>query len=177
MRKVVAAIFMLSVCTSLAAAQAPTSGNIFFGYSYLNTDVSSPGRSNINGWESSLEGKMIPHLGIVADFSGHYGSGMFVIGCPTVNANVSLYNVAFGPRVSVSIGRFRPFGEALVGVAHVSASQAGGDTSLGSAFGGGLDYRLAHLIAWRVQADYVHTSFFSASQNNVRGSTGIVLRF
>jgi hypothetical protein len=32
-------------------------------------------------------------------------------------------------------------------------------------------------MAWRVEGDYVHTRFFSAGQNNVRISTGIVLRF
>ena len=32
-------------------------------------------------------------------------------------------------------------------------------------------------IAWRFQGDYVHTSFFGTTQNNVRISTCIVLRF
>lgn len=44
----------------LAAAQVLTSGNVFFGYSYYNTDLSSTGRMNANGWEGTLEGKVLP---------------------------------------------------------------------------------------------------------------------
>ena len=63
---VTVAIFSLP---SLAAAQIPTSGNVFFGYSYLNADLSSLGRSNFNGYNASLEGKIFPWVGLVADFS------------------------------------------------------------------------------------------------------------
>jgi hypothetical protein len=64
-------------------AQAATSGNIFIGYSYSGGDVSVPTAperlvsshtAGLNGWESSLEGKFLPWIGIVADLSGHYGS-------------------------------------------------------------------------------------------------------
>ena len=45
------------------------------------------------------------------------------------------------------------------------------------ALGGGVDYRILRPVAWRFQGDYVSTHFFSAQQNNVRLSTGIVFRF
>jgi hypothetical protein len=59
----------------------------------------------------------------------------------------------------------------------VSAHSAGSDTSFATAVGGGLDYHLFPLLAWRVEGDYVTTRFFSATQNNLQLSTGIVFRF
>jgi opacity protein-like surface antigen len=185
MRKTLGIAFMLFVFATLAAAQVPTSGNVFFGYSFYNTDLSSIDRANTNGWEGSLEGKVLPFVGIVADFSGHYGSQNFPAACPvsipncnaSINFNFSEHNVLFGPRVSASVGKFRPFAEAMVGAGHVNVNGAGSDTSFATALGGGLDYKLFHLLAWRFEGDYVQTRFFGATQNNVRLSTGIVLRF
>lgn len=182
MRKVVIIAFILSFA-GLAAAQVPTAGNVFFGYSYYNTDLSSVDRANANGWEGSLEGKWLPWVGIVADFSGHYGSQNFPTACPvepgvcTFNTDFSEHNVLFGPRVSVGVGRFRPFAEAMFGVGHVSLKAGGSDTSFATALGGGLDYRIFRPVAWRFQGDYITTRFFGNTQNNLRLSTGIVLRF
>ncbi len=166
-----------------AEAQVP-SGNVFFGYSYYSTDLSSIDRANTNGWEASVEGKVIPFLGIVADFDNHYGSGNFVpaacpvFGCTVVNASFTEQNFLFGPRISFSVGRFRPFAEGLLGIAHVNVNNGGGsNTSFATAVGGGLDYKIIKPIAWRFQGDYVQTRLFSATQNNVRISTGIVFRF
>jgi hypothetical protein len=172
------------VFSAAANAQVPTSGNVFFGYSYYNTDLSSIGRANTNGWEASVEGKVIPFLGFVADIDSHYGSQNFVvlcpgIGCPlTLNANLTEHNFLFGPRVSVSVGKFRPFAEALFGGAHVNVNNGvGSNTSFATALGGGLDYKIIRPVAWRFQGDYVQTRFFGTTQNNIRLSTGIVLRF
>lgn len=172
----------------LAAAQVPTSGNVFFGYSYYNTDLSTIDRANTNGWEASVEGKIIPWVGIVADFDSHYGSQNFPacavpVGgsgaiCSGFNSSVTEHNFLFGPRVSVSVGKFRPFAEALFGGAHVNVNNANTtDTSFATALGGGLDYKIIRPIAWRLQGDYVQTRFFGTTQNNIRLSTGLVLRF
>jgi hypothetical protein len=188
MRKIGFIVFALLVFAGLASAQVPTSGNVFFGYSYYNTDLSSIDRANTNGWEASVEGKVIPFLGFVADFDSHYGSQNFpqcpVVpvgggggGCSSFNANVTEHNFLFGPRVSFSVGRFRPFAEALFGGAHVDAGAFGTNTAFATALGGGLDYKIIRPIAWRFQGDYVQTRFFDTTQNNVRLSTGIVLRF
>jgi opacity protein-like surface antigen len=174
--------FCLLLFASAAHAQVPTSGNIFFGYSFYNTDLSSIDRANTNGFEGSLEGKVFPFLGIVADFDGHYGSQNFAQVCGDsicqVNLDVTEHNVLFGPRVSASVGRFRPFAEVLFGVGHVSLNNGGGsDTSFASAVGGGLDYKVISPIALRIQGDYVNTRFFGSTQNNLRLSTGVVFRF
>jgi hypothetical protein len=178
------AAFSLVLCAA-ANAQVPTSGNVFFGYSYYSTDLSSLDRANTNGWEASLEGKVVPFLGFVADFDSHYGSQNFqgaVCGLtcsPTsFNASVTEHNFLFGPRVSFSVGKFRPFAEALFGAAHVNVNNGvGSDTSFATGLGGGLDYKIIRPVAWRFQGDYVQTRFFGTTQNNVRISTGIVFRF
>ena len=177
------AIFILA---GLASAQVP-SGNVFFGYSFENASSSALNlnlsRPNLQGWEGSLEGKWLPWVGIVADFSGHYGSQTFTLPAPTletVKVTGHELEVMFGPRVSIPVGKFTPFAEIMGGIAHINT---GGDlpsssnTSFATAVGGGVDYRLVHAVAWRVEGDYITTRFFSATQNNLRLSTGIVLRF
>ena len=183
MRQIAAITFGLFVFVVSANAQVPTAGNVFFGYSYYNTNLSSIDRANSNGWEGTLEGKVLPWVGIMADLSGHYGSQDFPTECPAIpgvcsfHANFNEYNVLFGPRVSASAGKVRPFAEAMMGLGHANVRNVTSDTSFATALGGGLDYRLARPFAWRFQGDYVHTRFFGGGQNNLRLSTGIVVRF
>ncbi len=184
MRKIAVFMFIVTMA-GLASAQIPTAGNVFFGYSYYSTNLSSFDRANTNGWEASVEGKFLPFIGIVADFDSHYGSQGIPVACPigipicppNVNADFTEHNYLFGPRASVSVGKIRPFAEVLIGAGHVSVKNGGSDTSFATAVGGGLDYKFLKLLAWRVQGDYVHTNLFNVAQNNVRISTGIVLRF
>jgi opacity protein-like surface antigen len=177
-----AVVALILFLAEVAPAQIPTSGNLFFGYSYYNTNLTG-GRSSLNGWEGSVEGKVLPFIGIVGDFSGHYGSENFtvctvpILDCVIFNADVSQHNYLFGPRVSVSAGKIRPFAEVMIGAAHVNAHTIGSDTSFATAVGGGLDYKVIKLVAWRFQGEYVHSHLFNSAQNNVRLSTGIVLRF
>ncbi|HTS06672.1 MAG TPA: outer membrane beta-barrel protein [Candidatus Eisenbacteria bacterium] len=187
MRKI-AVVFLGLVCifplAGISSAQVP-SGNVFFGYSYYSTNLSSLNRTNANGWEASLEGKFLPIIGIVADFDSHYGSQDFPASCPVQIPNCSLsftanfteHNYLFGPRASFSVGKIRPFAEVLIGAGHVHINNGGSDTSFATAVGGGLDYKFLKLLAWRIQGHYVHTNLFDTSQHNVRISTGIVVRF
>jgi opacity protein-like surface antigen len=174
---------LLCICAGMANAQA--SGNVFFGYSFENASSSALDgltRPNYHGWEGSLEGKLAPFIGLVTDISGHYGTQTFVLATPDGPVPTSVtghqYEVLFGPRVSVPVGKITPFGEFFVGVAHVSSNGfSPTNTSWASALGGGLDYRLVPLVAVRVEGDYIRTNFFSTSQNDIRISTGIVIRF
>jgi hypothetical protein len=154
-------VLMLSAA---ASAQIPTKGDIFFGYSYNRADFNGGGHANLNGWEGTLDGKVAPWIGVVADISGHYGSG------------ASVHNVIFGPRVSVPVGKITPFAHALFGVGHISGGGSS-DTSFSDALGGGIDYRLFHIVGWRFQGDLLQTRFFSNTQNDFRFSTGIVVHF
>jgi hypothetical protein len=172
---------VLLAAAGLASAQVPK-GNIFVGYSYAKADIGTADRVNLNGWNASLEGKLFPFVGIVADVSGHYGSSnVFCVSNPCVSGDGRLLTAMFGPRVSVSVGKLRPFAEAMFGVSRLKVDfTAGGsdsDTSFVSAYGGGLDYHLAPFFAWRVEADAVRTKFSSDTQNNFRLSTGLVFNF
>ena len=171
--------FILLLLPAAALAQIPTRGNVFFGYSYGSADFSSAGRTNLNGWNGSLEGKVLPWVGFVADFSGLYGS-QDVSAVSAFKVNTNLNSVVLGPRVSVPVGKFTPFAEALFGASHIHDSASGfseSDTSFATALGGGIDYRLIHGIGLRMQADMLQTRFFSSTQNNFRLSTGIALHF
>jgi len=188
---VICSAFLLLVTPGLA--QLP-GGNVFVGYSYLSADLAPGSRSSLNGWNGSVEGKVLPFIGLVGDFSGHYGSASFLTNgfCPlplgalpgacvvTTSGTTSEHNFLFGPRVSFTIGKFRPFVHALIGGAHISTSGSGASpssTSFADALGGGVDYHLVPLTSWRIQADEFETRLFSNTQNNVRISTGIVVHF
>jgi opacity protein-like surface antigen len=188
--KILLLALSLSVLMAAAHAQVPTSGNVFVGYSYLNAGLNSNNRTSLNGWDGSLEGKIFPFVGIVGDFSGHYGStsigpnpactGTVGSTCNPLNAQAHVYSFLFGPRVSFSVGKIRPFAHALIGASHISETTSlfsPSDTSFAYALGGGFDYHLIPLISWRVQADLLQTRFFSNTQNNARISTGIVVHF
>ena len=193
MGKIAIACLFVCLLTTLGYGQLP-GGNAFIGYSYLNADLVPGNRTSLNGWNGSVEGKVLPFIGIVADFSGHYGSpGSFTNGLCTptqgslpggcINTNgvsASEHNFLFGPQVSFRVGKFRPFVHALIGVGHISESTSGlsnSSTSFADALGGGLDYHLIPLVSWRIQADTLQTRFYSNTQNNVRISTGIVVHF
>jgi opacity protein-like surface antigen len=175
-------LFVALIALSTLSSAQLSSGNAFFGYSYASTDLSRGGNTNLNGWEGSLEGKLAPFIGIVADIDGHYGStSRFPTSSGSlVHVSASEYNFLFGPRLSFSVRRARPFAHALFGASHVSVSGNGysaSDTSFGYALGGGLDYKLWGPVGWRFQGDFLQTRFFGTTQNDGRFSTGIVFRF
>ena len=191
MRKIAIITFILFLFAGLASAQVPTSGNIFVGYSFYSAspstlDLTDINRPNMNGWTASLEGKVLPWVGIVADLSGHYGSVNFLEGVTpagggpfTGTESGHETDVMFGPRLSFPVGRFRPFAEAMFGVGHINDgnSFSTSDTSFVTALGGGLDYKVIRVLALRAEGDYMQTRFFGTTQDNFRLSTGIVFRF
>jgi hypothetical protein len=148
MRFIAGAIVLLSF-SSVVCAQVPNA-NVFVGYSFMSADVpGSVQRETLNGWEASLEGKVLPFLGIVADGSGYYGTKARPV-CPST-PNVSCspvggssFNALFGPRVSMSAHGIRPFAHVLVGLGAISG--VGSDISFASAFGGGVDFKIAPII-------------------------------
>ncbi len=189
MRKIVFVALAMVVFAGLANAQVPTSGNIYLGYSFENTDWSGLNstlkRPNLHGWEGSLEGKVFPHVGIVTDFSQHYGSQRFTQFTPNgplaTNVTGHGWEILFGPRLSIPVGNFTPFAEAMFGVGHISNGGSGlpstTNTSFATALGGGIDFKLIRPLAVRVEGDYLQTRFYSTRQDALRLSTGVVLRF
>jgi hypothetical protein len=144
------------------------SGNVYVGVSYGQlTNVVN--KQSYRGWNGSFEALPFiryPHLGLVADISGFYRS-----------SSVTQYNFLGGPRISTNIGKWRPFIHAMAGIRRLNSS---GFTysPLEIDVGGGVDYKLFFKnFSWRVQGDYMHTHYASATQNDYRASTGIVWRF
>jgi len=187
--------------TSGAVAQVP-GGNIFFGYSYEHARIPGPallpdqggiatsGSFGLNGWNASAEMKFLPLIGLVADFSGHYGSQTATTVCGNVSRCVptqakmdnTVYHFLIGPQLSFTVGRVRPFAHALFGAGHVSESTSLApssvtETDFAYALGGGVDYKLFGPLRWRVQGDLLRDQFFGPTQNNFRFSTGPVLHF
>lgn len=202
MSKILQIAVVLCLGTSAAMAQLG-GGNIFFGYSYDHAAAATPpllpdvggivasGSTGLNGWNASAEMKFLPLIGLVADFSGHYGSQSATLECgfttlPCVNTgesmNATVYHFLVGPQVSFSIGRVRPFARALLGAARLTenasaARFSASDTAFAYALGGGLDYRLLGPLRWRLQGDFLRDQFFGPTQSNFRFSTGPVLHF
>ena len=175
MPKLFRLVVFLTSLASAAFAQIPTRGNVFFGYSYDRTAIVRNDSSNLNGWDATLEGKFAPWVGLVVDIDGHYGRRNF----SGTSADVAAHNVLFGPRVSVQMQRFRPFGELLFGAGHISRSHGISDsnTSFVNGVGGGLDYQVAGPVSIRGQLDWIETRFYGQNQNGVRFSTGLAFHF
>src|SRR5262249_23978124 len=120
MRVFAGSLFLLLSFAADASAQI-SNANIFVGYSYMSADIpNAADRKNLNGWEASLEGKVLPFISIVADGSGHYGTTSVPV-CPVpvggscAGVNGNLHTALFGPRASFSILPVRPFAHVLFG--------------------------------------------------------------
>lgn len=161
--------------------QLPNHGNVFFGYTYAGAshcevpafgtttscDPVSSASSNLSGWDTSVEKMYLRYFGVVADFSGQYGG-------------VSQTNFLFGLRGGASIGRFRPFGQAMIGAVHVRENASTGstlDTSFAEDLGLGIDFRLIRRLSWRNQADELKTGSPDFERRNLRLSSGFAVRF
>ncbi len=184
MRRLTVFGFVSLFLSTAASAQTDSQGNISFEYSYVRGTLSSSSKSplaptisssNLNGWYTSSEYKLVPWLGAVADLGGDDGTervtpfGEVIPVCPgPLSAQANVQTFLFGPRASVSIGKVTLFAQGLFGGAHASAS--------GTGFSAGWIFASPRVLAG-VQSDYLQTRFFGSAQNNFRVSTGVVVRF
>ncbi len=161
------------------------SGDLFLGYSLNHASTGWGSTGNLNGWEGSIEGKIAPWAGLVFDASGHYGTlqldNQHITGLPgSIPSTPRVTTYLFGPRVSTSKGKLRPFAQGLVGVAHLHETAhefSYAESTVGDAIGGGLDYHLRPRFALRVQGDLLQTRFHKTTENDIRMSTGMVFDF
>ena len=162
-------------------AQVPQRGNIFLGYSHTGAshcevtisgaatacDPLSGKSSKLSGWNVAVEKMYLRYFGVVADFSGQYGG-------------VSQSNFLLGLRGGASIGRFRPFAQAMIGAVHARENASSGstsDTSFAEDLGLGVDFRLMRLLSWRSQADELKTGSLDFERRNLRLISGLAVRF
>lgn len=163
-------------------------------------------REGFNGVEASGVYNLNRYVGVKGDFSVHVKDYEFNV--PSVGTtpatrfkvDASLYNFLGGVQVkdnSREGSRFRPFGHALVGVAHqrtkldnsfftsTFCQQAGVDcrqdvsdseTGLSGVIGGGLDIKATDRFSVRAfQVDYNPVRIGGTTQNNFRFGIGIVI--
>jgi hypothetical protein len=162
---------------------------VFGGYEYLNigsnsTSGASSSGQGFNGWNAALTGKMNRFFGVEGDVAGTYAS--------VSGVNLHVYTYTGGPVVFLPTGSVRPFAHFLAGGVQLSGSNSGASVSWNgftTMFGGGVDAKVNKALSIRIaQVDWLYyhfgsktigtTSFPSFSgSNNVRISTGIVLRF
>ncbi|MGH9702965.1 MAG: hypothetical protein ACRD4K_06290 [Candidatus Acidiferrales bacterium] len=167
MRKLCAFLGLLAALSFASAARAQDKVELFGGYSYLRLN-DSPSHFNLNGWELAGTYKFNGWLGGVADFSGHYGSPF--------GASINQHNFLFGPQISLP-APVSPFVHALVGVSELGGP-GNSDHSFGAALGGGFDIHGGPFWNYRLfQVDDLVTHFGGRAQNDLRISTGIILRF
>ena len=160
--------FILLAATS--RAQLLPSGNVYVGAAYGDS-VDVINRYTFRGWNASVEDfpfSRYPHLGVVLDGSGFYRIG------------IQQYNLFLGPRLSFNYGKWHPFVHVMAGEQRMTSNSTT-HYVIAEDLGGGVDRKFQFLFmkhfSWRLQFDYMHTHMLSATQNDIRGSTGLVWRF
>jgi hypothetical protein len=175
MKTLLSFIVVVGLLSAPLMAQDFPKAEVYGGYQYMRlTNIDNSGVNiNGNGWTASLTGNFNHVFGVVGDFGGAYKT---ISGVDT-----KVYTYTGGPVANLnSGGTINPFVHALFGGTRFTASNGGSTSSNGFTmmYGGGVDVKMSKILALRGQADWVyfHVSGVSLS-NNVRLSTGIVLRF
>jgi hypothetical protein len=163
---------------AVAAPQFEAAGA--FSYVRGNADDSGGG-FNLDGGSASFAYNYRGRFGLVADAGAYRFTGL------GGGLSSTMYTYMGGARLPLpGRHRIKPFVQILAGGGRLNASSSGisaGENGFAMAVGGGLDFTIRHRLAIRViEADYLLTRFAhpdgtSASQNNVRISTGLVFRF
>ena len=104
-------------------------------------------------------------------------SAMFA---PSIYANdpVRLVNYVVGPKIAWRQRRWEPWAHLMIGGSHEQPQTAGNSRSaFAIQAGGGADFRWNPRLSFRLDADYLRTTFSKVSQNNFLLGGGIVFHF
>jgi hypothetical protein len=150
-----------------------------------------PSGTGFNGVNGSLSARIYRFVGLAVEFNFLHGSSsnpdfescsispFAAFSCfrdeESFHTSGVLYTLLAGPRFAVQLGRFTPFGEALLGAANAmdNANTIGfnsvsvvsrEETSYADGLGGGIAFRLSRRIDWRLEADWLQTHF--AAEND-----------
>ena len=154
-------------------AQGPPKAEIFGGFSFVSIGVGSElgpilGRQNFPGWQTSISGNITKGIGLVANFTGQYGT---VLTIP-----VQVYEASFGPRFMNRREKFTGFSHALVGFAQ-GRGLGISESSPIFTVGGGVDINVSDYIAVRaVQIDWIQEFSEGETANHFRVAFGIVFK-
>ena len=178
-------VFAIGASDAFAQAVAPVSPvaplppmeevmrvDLFGGYSHQTLNSASGDGPNVNGWAAEIQTALSRSFGLVMSVNGVSGSQF--------GADLRLYSILIGPRMTLRTHLGNVFVHALVGGAQLRASAAGVDahsSGVATAMGGGVDVRITRRTSLRVvQTDYLLTEIAGNTQHNYRLSTGLVYR-
>ncbi len=165
-----------------ASAQHRPRADVFAGYSYLRRDV-GPKHISMSGFNAEVAVSANPWLALVGDFSINVG-GPQVSSSSKTHFNVESF--LFGPQVFLRAqSRVKPFARVLFGGTHIGVRDISvnpvvslSDTSFAWAAGGGVNVAVNDWFDFRaLQADYIGTRNFGATQNNFRLAFGFNFHF
>jgi outer membrane immunogenic protein len=173
MKKFMWVALALSLFVIPAHAQMAPAADVSTGYSFLHLDGTAGASGiNLNGGTGSIALNANDWLGLVGDFGVYHGSPSSI--------STTAVTYTFGPRLSYRAGgRVVPFGEALFGGAHLSASYSGVSATTNPfdySFGGGADLAVGATDKWTVRPEfeYVGMRENGNTQNCFRVSVGLV---
>jgi hypothetical protein len=154
------AILIAGARPALAQTPAASKADVFGGISFVRRT------STFSGWNASVTGNMRSWLGVTADFSGNYNSG------------VHLQTYTFGPRLALAQdSSLVPFTQATFGVARLSAAGVPSVSGFGAYIGGGMDwYATDHIGIRLIQLDAQLTRISGTNSNGTRISFGVVFK-
>jgi opacity protein-like surface antigen len=210
MRKLLLLIATILICAPAGLAQDYSSWEFFIGYAHeranngadrldargvaVNTNGTTRGvdfvseRVGHNGVTGEVVANVHRNVGLVANFSGTWGSHDFVDGLTgqRFDATLHRYTLLFGPRFNWrNDSRVIPFAHALFGAVRYKADFKNDDfscpdtneTAFAMAFGAGLDIRANDRIDIRpIQVDYIPVFFDERREDGIRISAGVKIK-
>ena len=145
------------------------------GTSFHNHTYNANVTMHLFDWLTGAEGR----LTVAAEVAVNGGFGGRTTGSPSLDAK-SLF-VGGGPHLAIpSRSRFQPWAHGLVGLERLRFTQTstlGANSTLGFIVGGGVDIRFAPRAYWRVEGNYVGTTFQGSIQSNYSAGTGVLFYF
>jgi opacity protein-like surface antigen len=167
MRKLIlaGALACLLAPAGAGAADAPK-GDVFAGYSLYKRDVAGESVS-FHGWQASLA-KNLGHLGLVADFSGHYKEGS-----DDLTYMGGLRYSFYGARATVFAQGLAGGIKTSSGIKVLGVSISESQSSFAWAAGGGLSFRVSGHFDVRAQADYLAFTRDDEGQGGPRFAAGV----
>lgn len=219
MKRTFALLFLMTCCAPVVLAQSQTSDEynkfeFYGGYSRNFGDTGDnpapsvvDGRIGFNGFNASVTGNVTRYIGLKFEFSTHSKTLRFPIpGGGTLELDSRLNTYVGGLQLkdnSKSKRVFRPFAEALFGVAHATAEACvsgtttdfddippcgnnpnppspfplrSTDNAFTAVIGGGIDLRASqHFSVRAFHFAYAPTRFGGSTQHNLRVGAGLVI--
>jgi hypothetical protein len=144
------------------------------GFEYFRLQ-SSQFNANLLGVNTTLTYYTNSWFGIEGQVVTGFSTGTYF---GNAGNHAKIFGGTGGIRIGSRRAKWEPWAHGLAGGAHLQPQTAAGSrTGIMAIAGGGVDYRVHARLSFRVETDWVYTSFFSQSQNSFQGIGGVVLHF